>query len=55
MTDEATRMIVLTDGHSPGEFRTNGILTNFDPWYDTFGVIEKNTLYLPKKDRISIW
>ncbi|MCX7096489.1 MAG: M13 family metallopeptidase [Methylococcales bacterium] len=55
MTDDATRMIVLTNAHSPGEFRTNGILTNFDPWYDAFGVTEKNKLYLPKKDRISIW
>lgn len=55
MTDDAIRMYALTDVHSPGEFRTNGILTNFDPWYETFGVTEKNKLYLPKKDRISIW
>ena len=55
MTDDATRMKALTDAHSPGEFRTNGILTNFDPWYEAFGVTEKNALYLPKKDRISIW
>jgi len=55
MTDDAIRMRVLTDPHSPGEFRTNGILTNFDPWYEAFGVTEKNKLYLPKKDRISIW
>jgi len=55
MTDDVTRMYALTDPHSPGEFRTNGILTNFDPWYATFGVTEKNKLYLPKKERISIW
>jgi putative endopeptidase len=55
MTDDATRMKALTDAHSPGEFRTNGILTNFEPWYEAFGVTEKNALYLPKKDRISIW
>ena len=55
MTDDVTRMYALTDPHSPGEFRTNGILTNFDPWYEAFGVTEKNKLYLPKKERISIW
>jgi len=48
-------MKALTDPHSPGEFRTNGILRNFDPWFEAFGVTEKNALYLPKKDRISIW
>lgn len=55
ITDDAVRMYTLTDGHSPGEFRTNGVLTNFDPWYEAFDVTEKNKLYLPKKDRISIW
>lgn len=54
-TDDAKRMLALTDVHSPGEFRTNGILTNFDPWYEAFGVTETNKLYTPKKDRISIW
>jgi predicted metalloendopeptidase len=49
-------MKALTDPpHSPGEFRTNGIVRNFDPWYEAFGVTEKNALYLPKKERISIW
>jgi len=55
MTDDAVRMRALTDPHSPGEFRVNGIVRNFDPWYDTFAVTEQNKLYLPKKDRISIW
>jgi predicted metalloendopeptidase len=32
MTDDAKRMRALIDPHSPGEFRTNGILTKFDPW-----------------------
>jgi len=54
-TDETLRMIVLTNPHSPGEYRVNGILTNFDPWYEAFGVKENDALFLPKKDRISIW
>lgn len=55
LTDDVLRMYTLTDGHSPGEFRTNGILTNFSPWYEAFGVTEKNKLFLPKQERISIW
>jgi predicted metalloendopeptidase len=30
MTDDAVRMHALTDPHSSGEFRTNGIVRNFD-------------------------
>ncbi len=55
MTDDSMRMKVLTDVHSPGEYRANGIVRNFGPWYDAFGVTETNKLYLPKEDRISIW
>ena len=55
MTDDRARLSALTDPHSPGEFRTNGIVRNFDPWYEAFGVSETNTLFLPKPKRISIW
>jgi len=55
MLDETTRMLALTNPHSPGEFRTNGVVRNFDPWYEAFGVKETNTLYLPKADRVRIW
>ncbi len=55
MTDEVTRMLVLTNAHSPGEFRTNGVVRNFDPWYEAFGVTESNKLYLPKSERVGIW
>jgi putative endopeptidase len=55
MTDETARMLALTNPHSPGEFRTNGVVRNFDPWYEAFGVKETNTLFLPKSERISIW
>lgn len=55
MTDEVTRMLVLTNAHSPGEFRTNGVVRNFDPWYEAFGVKETDALFLPKAERVSIW
>ncbi|MCQ8119557.1 M13 family metallopeptidase [Methylomonas rosea] len=54
-TDDLARMLAMIDVHSPGQFRTNGILRNFDPWYEAFGVSKEHALYLPKEDRISIW
>lgn len=54
-TDDEVRLLTLTNPHSPGEFRANGVVRNFDPWYEAFGVKETNTLFLPKAERISIW
>ena len=53
--DEILRMIVLTNEHSPGEYRVNGVLTNFTPWYEAYGVKENDALYLSQKNRITIW
>ena len=54
-TDGFLRQATLTDPHSPGEFRVNGVLRNFDPWYATFGVTPQNALYLAPEARVSIW
>ena len=53
--DEAKRQQLLTDPHSPAEFRVNGIVRNFNEWYEAFGVTEEDALYLPPEERIRIW
>jgi len=53
--DDAVRQQVLTDPHSPSEFRANGPVRNFGPWYEAFGVTEDHALYLPPAQRVSIW
>lgn len=53
--DEAKRQQILTDPHSPAEFRVNGIVRNFDEWYEAFDVAEDSALYLPPEERIRIW
>ena len=53
--DEAKRTQILTDPHSPAEFRVNGIVRNFDEWYDAFDISEDSDLYLPPEERIRIW
>ncbi|PMD98140.1 peptidase M13 [Siphonobacter sp. BAB-5405] len=53
--DEALRLRVNTDPHSPGEFRTNGPLSNFEPFYEAFGVKPGDKMYRPDDIRAKIW
>lgn len=54
-TEDLLRKKLLTDPHSPGSYRVNGIVRNLDAWYKAFGVIPKHTLYLAPEQRVSIW
>ena len=53
--EEALRAQIKNGPHSPGEYRANGIVRNFDPWYDAFDVTEDDALYLPPEERVKIW
>ncbi|MXO65824.1 M13 family metallopeptidase [Altericroceibacterium endophyticum] len=53
--DAAGRQRLMTDPHSPEEFRTNGIVRNMDAWYDAFDVTPEDDLYLPPEQRVTIW
>lgn len=53
--DEAMRQRLLTDPHSPPEYRINGVVRNIDAWYDAFDVEASDALYLPPEERVSIW
>jgi predicted metalloendopeptidase len=55
MTPEFQRQLALSDPHSPGEFRVNGIVRNHEPWYGAFGVTPDADLYLPPEMRADIW
>ncbi len=52
---EFEKMQVLTDPHSPGKFRINGPLSNFDAFYDAFGVRTGDQMYRAPKDREMVW
>lgn len=54
-TPEDIQRRALTDNHSPGAFRTNGIVRNVDAWYAAFGVTPDDKLYLPPEQRVRIW
>ena len=53
--EAAGRQRLLTDPHSPEEFRTNGAVRNHDAWYEAFNVTPDDELYLPPEQRIRIW
>jgi putative endopeptidase len=53
--DEFLRTQVLTDPHAPGMYRANGPLTNFEPFYEAFGVKEGDKMYRPDSERVKIW
>ncbi len=55
MTEGETRRRILSDNHSPGEFRVNGIVRNVDAWYKAFNVKPGDKLYLPPEKRVRIW
>ncbi|MEX0423247.1 M13 family metallopeptidase [Providencia rettgeri] len=52
---ESERNKIMTDPHSPNQFRANGVVRNIDDWYETFGVDKNNALYLAPEQRIRIW
>ncbi|WP_342316726.1 M13 family metallopeptidase [Lysobacter sp. FW306-1B-D06B] len=53
--DEALLNQVKTNPHSPGMYRANGPVRNFDPWYQAFDVKPGDALYLPPEQRVRIW
>ncbi|RKQ69048.1 putative endopeptidase [Litorimonas taeanensis] len=53
--DEALSTQIKNGPHSPGEFRANGIVRNFGPWYDAFNVTPENAMYIPPEKRVKIW
>jgi putative endopeptidase len=53
--DDAVRTMVVSNPHSPREFRVNGVVHNIDAWYDAFGVKPGDKLYVAPGDRVRIW
>jgi endothelin-converting enzyme/putative endopeptidase len=53
--EDRLRALLVTDPHSPPEYRVNGVVRNVDAWYTAFGVTPQNALYLPPEERVRIW
>ncbi len=53
--DQEMMKRLKTDVHSPAEFRVNGVLTNFTPFYKAFNVKKGDKLFKPENERTKIW
>lgn len=53
--NESILQRIKTDVHSPSEFRTNGTLSNFAPFFEAFNVKEGDKMRLPKDKITIIW
>jgi endothelin-converting enzyme/putative endopeptidase len=53
-TEASLREQMMTDDHSPGEFRVDTV-RNLDAWYAAFDVKPGDKLYLAPADRVRIW
>ncbi len=46
---------LVTDPHSPSEFRANGPASNIDAFYDAFAVKPGDRMYRAPNERVKIW
>jgi len=51
----AIRSQVLSNPHSPSEFRVNGVVRNDSNWYTAFNVQPGDKLYLAPDKRVPVW
>jgi putative endopeptidase len=49
------RQDVVSNPHSPPEFRVNGVVRNMDAWYEAFDVQPGDRLYLAPGERVRVW
>jgi putative endopeptidase len=55
VTDDFVRKQVVSDPHSPRQFRVNGVVRNIDAWYVAFDVKPGEKLYVAPNKRVKIW
>jgi putative endopeptidase len=55
LRDDAIRRQVVSDPHSPRQYRVNGVVRNIDAWYEAFQVKPEEKLFVDPKDRVRIW
>jgi putative endopeptidase len=55
VTDDFVKRQVVSDPHSPRQFRVNGVVRNIDAWYTAFDVKPGDKLYVAPQDRVHIW
>ena len=52
---EAAAQRILTDPHSPEQYRTNAPITNIDAWYQAFDIKPGDKMYKKPEERTKVW
>ena len=55
ITDQEKERLTKVDVHSLGRNRVNATLRNIQSFYDAFNITEKDAMYLPVEERVTIW
>ncbi len=53
--DEELKKRLLTDPHSPSQYRCNGIVSNLDLFHETFKIKPNSKMYIDSDKRVRIW
>lgn len=53
--DEIAKTRLVTDPHSPAEFRCNQIVSNIPDFYEAFDIVEGDRMWLAPEQRVAIW
>ena len=53
--DEALRQRLLSDPHSPAEYRVNGVVPNLPAFHDAFATAPTDPMFKPADQRIALW
>lgn len=53
--EEELRKRLVTDPHSPAEYRVNGVMKNVPAFYEAFALKTGDRLYLSPDQRVKIW
>jgi putative endopeptidase len=53
--EDYIRRQVVSDPHSPRQYRVNGVMRNIDAWYEAFKVQPDEKLFVDPKERVRIW
>jgi putative endopeptidase len=55
LTEDYIRKMVVSDPHTPRQFRVDGVVRNIDAWYAAFDIQPGDKLYLSPEQRVHIW
>jgi len=54
-SDEYAKLLLKVDVHGPSVLRANMQLSNLPEFQEYYKITEKDDMYLPKEDMVSIW